>query len=137
MIDKVLIADDDENSELLLLDRLDNLERQAEAARKTNEQRVILAEMKVEAMRAGMVDLDGLQFLDLGQISLGDDGSFSGGADLIARLAKNKPWLFVGPSTSSTAKVPASRQIRPKMAMDMTDDEYRVAREKILRSSTL
>ena len=68
MIDKVLIADDDENSELLLLDRLDNLERQAEAARKTNEQRVILAEMKVEAMRAGMVDLDGLQFLDLGSV---------------------------------------------------------------------
>jgi hypothetical protein len=117
--------------------RLDKLERDSQENRRQTEQRVILAELKVEALRANMVDLDGLQFLDLSQIHLDDDGEVFGGTELISRLKRAKPWLFSAPSSSSVAKVPPSSPNRQKLAKDMSDEEYRIARANIIRHSTL
>ena len=118
-----------------LRSRLDRLERETLESRRLNEQRVILAELKVEAVRAGIVDLDGLRFLDASQIQLEEDGGIPGGAELINQLKRTKPWLFATPSSSSTAKVPPSRPTRQKLATDMTDEEYRIARANIIKHS--
>jgi hypothetical protein len=115
--------------------RLDKLERDSLEDRRLTERRLILAELKVEAMRANMVDLDGLQFLDMTQVRLTDDYGIAGGPELIARLKRAKPWLFAAPSSSSIANVPPSSPTRQKLAKDMSDDEYRIARANIIKRS--
>ena len=117
--------------------RLEKLEHDNQETHRLAEQRVILAELKVEAMRANMVDLDGLRFLDLKQVHLDDDGSVTGGAELITRLRSAKPWLFVAPSSSSIAKVPLSSPARQKLAKDMSDEEYRIARASLIKRTAL
>ena len=128
-------TDVQEGPEADLRARLDKLERDGQENRRLNERRVILAELKVEAMHANMIDLDGLQFLDMSQIRLGQDGGVADGAELIGRLKRVNPWLFAAPSSSSIAKVPPSGPTRLKLARDMSDEEYKLARASILRRS--
>jgi hypothetical protein len=117
--------------------RLDRLETGSQELLRQSERRVVLAELKVEAMRAGMIDMDGLMFLDMKAVQMDDDGSVSGGSELITQLKRSKPWLFTSSSSSSLAKVPQSRPTRQKLATEMTDEEYRTARTDILRRSML
>ena len=83
-------------------------------------------------LRAGMLDLDGLQFLELDSISLSDDGQVPQAGEMIGNLKRAKPWLF-GISSSSAARPPPSKVIQPKLATDMSDEEYRVAKARMLR----
>lgn len=122
-------ADDD------LRARIDRLEQTAGAYRQESESRIIQAEMKVHALRAGMVDLDGLKFLDLAAVSLTGDGQVDRAAEMLGELRRAKPWLF-GASSSSSVRPPPSKAAQSKLATEMTDEEYRVAREKIIRRST-
>lgn len=117
--------------------RLERLERETAVHRKQTEQRVVLAELKLEAIRAGMIDLDGLQFLNLDEVRPTDNGDAPEVRELIIGLKRAKPWLFSTLSSSSTAKVPSSVPIRPKLAKDMSDEEYRVARANIIRRAAL
>ena len=116
--------------------RLDRLEREGQEVRLHTEQRIILSELKGEAIRAGMVDLDGMTFLDITKVHLDDNGNLAGGVELINQMKRSKPWLFSAPSSSSIAKVPPSRPTRQKMATEMTDDEYKRARADIIRRSS-
>ena len=118
-----------------LRERLDRLERESEESRKLTDQRLILAELKVEALRAGIVDLDGLKFVDLSEVRLEDNGGVVGGLELINQLKRAKPWLFSGSSSSSVAKAPLSGPIRQKPVKEMTGDEYRIARANIIKRS--
>jgi len=95
--------------------------------------RIIRAELKVEALRAGIVDLDGLKLLDFSQVEVTPAGDIANAAELLAQLRRMKPWLFGGSSSSSSANPPPAQPPRPKLATDMTDDEYRAARAAILR----
>lgn len=113
--------------------RAESLEQQLAALQRDSASRVIRAEMKSEAIRAGMVDLDGLKLLDLSRMSLGEDGEVQGGSQAIAQLKRAKPWLFGSTSSSSAATPPPALPTRPKLATEMTDEEYRDARSALLR----
>ena len=117
--------------------RLERLESESQETRRQNNHRAVLAELKIEAMRANIIDLDGLQFLDTTKVSLCEDGTLDGGVDEINRLKRAKPWLFAPPSSSSVANVPLSNPLRQKHAKDMSDAEYRVARANIVKQSKL
>ncbi len=130
-------TDAQEDPDAALRARLDKLERDNQENRLLNEKRVVLAELKVEAMRANMIDLDGLQFLDMKQVHLDENGGVSDGAELIGRLQRAKPWLFANPSSSSIAKVPPSGPARQRLAKEMSDEEYRIARANIVKRSVL
>jgi hypothetical protein len=130
-------TDAPESPDADLRTRLARLELEGQENRRLNEKRVILAELKVEALRANMIDLDGLQFLDMSQVHLDDDGSVADNAEIIGRLKRAKPWLFATPSSSSIAKVPPSVPARQKLAREMSDEEYRIARANIIKRSRL
>jgi hypothetical protein len=130
-------TDAEESPDANLQVRLEKLERESQENHRLNEKRLIFADLKVEAMRANMIDLDGLQFLDMSQLRLDEDGNLADGASLIARLKRTKPWLFSTPSSSSVAKVPPSGQTRQKLARDLSDEEYRIARANIIKRSGL
>jgi hypothetical protein len=94
---------------------------------------LVRAELKVEAVRAGMVDLDGLKLLDLEQVQLNPDGEIENAAQLMAQFRRAKPWLFGGTSSSSPANAPPAQPQRQKLATEMSEKEYRAARAALLK----
>jgi hypothetical protein len=116
-----------------LRSRAEALERQLTAVQQETESRLIRAELKAEAIRAGMVDLDGLKLLDLSAAKLNERGEVEGAAGLMTRLKRDKPWLFAGAFSSSRSSPPPAQSPRQKTAMEMTDAEYRAARADLLK----
>jgi hypothetical protein len=94
------------------------------------DQRIIRAELRTFAIKAGMVDLDGLKLADLSTVKLeGDD--VNGAEEVIAALKEAKPYLFgkPGSGTSDPAKPPPKPgDDKPKAARDMTKEEYAAAK---------
>jgi hypothetical protein len=113
--------------------RADALERRLTETEKESKTRLVQAELKVEAVRAGIVDLDGLKLLDLKDAELTPEGELANGSQLVAQLKRAKPWLFAGTSSSSPANPPPAQPPRQKLATEMTDEEYRAARAALLK----
>ena len=109
------------------------LEQRLAAAEQESRVRIIRAELKVEAVRAGIVDLDGLKLLDLKDVQVSPEGEPTNAVELIAQLKRAKPWLFAVPSSSSSASPPPAQPIKQKLATEMTDEEYRAARAALLK----
>lgn len=102
------------------------------AAQSAADQRVIRAELKAVAIKAGMVDIDGLKLADLSTIKLNDKGEVEGADALIEALKKSKPYLFGSTQHSSTPNVPPSNTPpAAKKASEMTEAEYAAERKKI------
>ena len=95
--------------------------------------RLITANLRTEAVRAGMIDLDGLKLIDLSEVRLDENDKVVGGRRIMADLRRDKPWLFGVASTSSSATAPASQPVRQKTAMDMTEAEYIAARTAVIK----
>ena len=113
--------------------RADALEQLLGEVRKEAESRLVRAELKAEAMRAGMIDLDGLKLLDQSEVKLTQSGDIDGAPAIMAKLKRDKPWLFIGASSSSLATPPPAHPPRQKRATEMTDAEYRAARADLLK----
>ena len=96
--------------------------------------RLVQAELRTEAVRAGMVDLDGVRLVDVSTLVLGADG-IEGGVALMARMREAKPWLFGrgGVSSSSAWRAPVVAPVKVKTAMEMSEEEWRAARAELLR----
>jgi hypothetical protein len=95
--------------------------------------RLIAANLRTEAVRAGIIDLDGLKLVDLSDVRLDEGDQVIGGRKIMADLRRNKPWLFGATSSSSVAVAPVSKPVRQKTAMDMTDEEYAAARTAVTK----
>jgi hypothetical protein len=95
--------------------------------------RLVVANLRTEAVRAGMVDLDGLRLIDTSSVRLGNDDKIIGGRKLMDDLRRTKPWLFGVASSSSAAVAPASQPVRQKTALEMTDEEYAAARTAVTK----
>jgi hypothetical protein len=96
--------------------------------------RLIRAELKAEALRAGMVDLDGLKLLDLAEVKLTEAGEVADATNLLAKLKRAKPWLF-GNTMSSSAAANPPRPEPPRMrhANELSHEEWVAARAALLR----
>jgi uncharacterized membrane protein YqiK len=104
------------------------------AAEKAANERIIRAELKAEAIKAGMVDLDGLKLADLSSVTIGDDGNVTGATELLTALKEAKPYLFSAPqphSSNPTPPPPAPKPGDKKLAKDMTPEEFAAARRAI------
>lgn len=94
---------------------------------------VVMAELRTEAMRAGMLDLDGLKLADIGAVTLNEAGQVEGAAALVMSLKRDKPWLFGAASSSSAATPPPMSPARARLATEMTYAEWQAARRELLR----
>ena len=115
--------------------RTDTLERQLTDLQRHAETRLVRAELKAEAVRAGMIDLDGLRLVDLPALKVNEGGEVEGVAAVMQDLRKRKPWLFGAAQqfSSNPSSPPPSSPAKQKLATEMTDAEYRAARAAILR----
>jgi hypothetical protein len=97
------------------------------------ESRLVAANLRTEAVRAGMIDLDGLKLLDLSSVTLDANDKIVDGRKIMDGLRREKPWLFGATSSSSASIAPASQPVRQKTALEMTDEEYAAARAALTR----
>ena len=101
-------------------------------ATKAADERIIRAELKASAMKAGMVDLDGLKLADLTKVKLNEAGEVEGADTLMEELKKAKPYLFGTPgTTSSTTAAPKPATGAPVKATEMSKEQYDKARADI------
>lgn len=105
------------------------------AEQRANE-RVIRAELRTEAIKLGMIDLDGLKLADLSVVKLDDDGNVVGAPEMLAALKVAKPYLFAAPSAHSSqiaAPPPIPRASdSPVDARKMSKDEYEKYKAKVI-----
>jgi hypothetical protein len=97
------------------------------------ESRLVAAGLRTEAVRAGMIDLDGLKLIDTTNVSLSDRDLIVDGPKIMETLKREKPWLFGGASSSNPLTPPAVQPMRQKTAMEMTAEEYASARSTMVR----
>lgn len=95
--------------------------------------KLVQAELRTAAARAGMIDLDGVKLIDTSRLSVNETGELAEAGDIMARMRQEKPWLFGRGSSSSASVAPRATPPRPKSAMEMSVDEWRVARAELLR----
>lgn len=103
------------------------------AMRREHQEGMRRAELKIEAVRAGMIDLDGLKLVEPGVTQPQEDGSVPDAASVMAQLKRDKPWLFAGASSSSMASAPRAEPPRARHARELSDAEWREARAELLR----
>jgi hypothetical protein len=113
--------------------RAADLERRLADVEAATHERIVRAELKAEALRAGMIDLDGLKLLDVSRVKLGENGEVEGAQALMRDLRRAKPWLFGGASSSSTAGAPPSQPPKPRLATEMNFEEWQRARADLLK----
>lgn len=91
--------------------------------------RILRSELKAEALKAGMVDLDGLKLADLSTVKLKEDGTVEGAEAMLKALKEAKPYLFGSTQNSSPPGSPPNpKPPAAKHAKDMTAEEYAAAR---------
>ena len=95
--------------------------------------RILSAELKAAALRAGMIDLDGLKLVDTSSVTLNEKGELVGAAALMSATRRAKPWLFGPASSSSSAAVPPAQAPRAKSASEMSHDEWQAGRKELIR----
>ncbi len=124
----------DENNRLDGVEAVDVVIPAADLAQvATLRAKLVQAELRTAAARAGMIDLDGVKLVDPGSLSVNEAGELVGASDIMARMRQEKPWLFGRGSSSSPAVAPRATPPKAKTAMEMSVDEWRVARAELLR----
>ena len=106
------------------------------AANTTADERIIRAELRTVAIKAGMTDLDGLKMADLSSVKLNEAGEVEGADALMTALKESKPYLF-GKSptgTSNTDLPPNPTPPGAKPLKEMTKAEYDAAKKAAIRS---
>ena len=109
------------------------LEQRLVALEASLRERLLRAELKAHALRAGMVDLDGLKLLDTSRLVLNERDEVVGAGELMVEARRAKPWLFGGTSSSSAAAAPPAQAPKAKLATDMTETEWCSSRAELLR----
>lgn len=116
-----------------LTGKLTEAEQKAADAAAKAKARSMMADLKVAAKDAGMVDLDGLKLLNTEELKVNDDGDVENAADVLAKLKEAKPWLFGNPSnTSSPNNPPPPKKPESKKGMEMDDAEWKQKQKELL-----
>lgn len=95
--------------------------------------RYIRAELKAEALKAGLVDVDALKMFDTSSIEIDDNGDVIGVSELVEEMRMSKPYAFstTAKDTTTDKKTPDSSKVDSKSALDMSDDEFAKTGEKL------
>jgi biotin carboxyl carrier protein len=111
-----------ERAEKLLEKRLGEIEE-------ANRSRLVKAELKAHALRAGVIDFDDVYTIlarNLKDVEFDEEGDVVNAGQIITELKAKKPHLFAGISTSSSERAPVTRMERQvdKPALTMSDEEF-------------
>lgn len=109
------------------------------AAQDSAKGRVLRAELRSAAMRAGILDLDALQLADTSSVSVGEDGELQGIDEAVSTLKERKPYLFGGEmgavhpaTTTQTQKPPSPSQPVAVDARNLSREAWQAERGRLL-----
>ena len=110
--------------------KLTSVEKEAE--NKANA-RVIRAELKAHAVKLGMIDLDGLTFVDVSKLKFDEKGDLVGADEALTKLKESKPYLFgeTKKSTSNGTTTPPASGDGQVDARKLSKDEYAALKKKM------
>lgn len=95
------------------------------AATQAANDRILRAELKAAAIKAGMIDLDGLKLADLSLVKLNDAGEVEGAEALMAALKESKAYLFqASGTTTQTQPAPPKNGAEKPDVRKMNKEEY-------------
>jgi hypothetical protein len=101
-----------------------NAEAQVAEANRAAQARIIRAELRAEALKAGLLDADDLKLADVSQLNVNEDGEVSGVIELVKALKQAKPYLFSrNANTSQAAPVPGKTTVKSFDARQATPEE--------------
>lgn len=92
--------------------------------------RIIKAEMKAEAVKLGLTDMDDLQLVDISAVTIKDDGTVEGLTEALNKFKEAKPHKFGQASSSHTDPPPRREDGPPKKVGEMTPEERKAAARK-------
>ena len=95
--------------------------------------KLVQSELRNHAIRAGMIDLDLLKLLDTAGFSVDDNGNLPQATEALARLQREKPWMFANSNSSQVKPAPVAEPPKARNAMTMTRSEWQAARDKLVR----
>ena len=113
--------------------RAADLERRIADIEATSRARLVRAELKAEAIRAGMVDLDGLKLLDSAAVTFDEAGEVTNANEVMREMKRAKPYLFGSASSSSTSAPPPAQPPKQRQAKEMTHAEWQAARADLVK----
>ncbi len=103
------------------------------------DERVIRSEIRLQAMRSGIIDLDALRLLETSGLAVRTDGSVEGAEEAVAALKVSKPYLFgdgrpsglLG-STGQARRPPSPARPETPDARTMPRDQWQLERARLL-----
>ena len=95
-------------------------------------ERVLRAELKSEALKNGLADLEFLKLIDLKKIKLDENGEIKDADKFFEKLKADKPaWFVDKSSTSSTAKKPDPDKDEKLDAMKLDEKAYAAEKARL------
>lgn len=110
---------------------------EALSLKKSYEQRLIDAELKVAADNHGLQDIDAFKMADLSTIKVGKNGEVSGIKEILENLKTNKPYLFkANVTTSSNVRISNNKSESEgrKSLRDVSAEEAKKNEAEFLKS---
>ena len=96
-------------------------------------QRIVQAELKSHALRAGIIDLDCLKLLDAASLQLDESGNLPDFSAALETLRRDKPWAFLKSNSSHPSPPPPPEPAKTRLARDMSFQEWQKARDRLIR----
>ena len=127
-----------------LKDELENAKKEYETRfndiKVKSEQRIVMAELKAEAIKAGIINHNDLKILDLNSIKLDEKGDVIIPKDFFDSAKKERPYLFKisgaeSGNTTITTPSPSPTNIKKKLS-EMTKDEYEASKNNIIKAKS-
>ncbi|MGH8336226.1 MAG: hypothetical protein ACRETL_05245 [Gammaproteobacteria bacterium] len=113
-----------------LLGKIDNSTK----AQRDLQQKLIGAELKAQAIAAGIIDVDFIKMIDTKNLSLKEDGSVDGLEKAVEDLKSSKPVLFGAAkkfSSSKNSELPNKTVEKRVNAFEMTAAEFQAEKSKL------
>ncbi len=95
--------------------------------------RLLQSELKAHALRAGIIDVDGLKMMDTSTLKLDDKGNLPDPTAALATFKRDKPWLFRQTSSGNPSSPPAPEPPKSRTVKEMSYEEWQAARNRLIR----
>lgn len=93
-----------------------------------------IGKLEVQALKEGMIDLDGLKLADTSKVTLDEKGELVGTEDFFKTLKESKGYLFGKVNTTNIDRVPKPGSPDPVDAKNMKQEDYEAAKSKLINS---
>jgi hypothetical protein len=95
---------------------------------------LMLSKIQIEALREGIVDIDGVKLADLSKLDFDENHNIIGAKEFIEELKKNKTYLFKKSDKTTFEKEPPSKQNNTKVDVrGMSKEDYQKYKISLLK----